>query len=146
MRMVFFAALLAVSTTGLASDLLKSPASAPEFLPVEQAFELQPVESKGGKLTVTWRVTPGHYLYKARLSFASATPGLKLGAINLPKGKPYKDELLGDTEIYDTDLRVSIPATGAGTLKVVYQGCAKKGLCYPPQTRELSVSVAAKKA
>lgn len=147
MRVTFLAALLALSGYTQAADLMKRTAPAPEFLPVEQAFELQPVESKDGKLAVSWRVTPEHYLFKVRLHFASQSPGLKLGAIKLPKGKAYKDELLGDTEIYDSDLRVSIPATGAGTLKVTYQGCAKKGLCYPPQTRELKVSIApAKKA
>ncbi len=145
MRMTFLAVLLAASTASLASDLMSSPAAAQEFLPVDQAFELQPVESNNGQLTVAWRVRPEHYLYKLRLAFSSQSPGLKLGAVKLPKGKPYKDELLGDTEIYDSDLQVSIPASGSGTLKVTYQGCAKKGLCYPPQTRELNVSVAAAK-
>lgn len=141
--MISLVLLLSLFSTGATADLLK--AEKPEFLPVDQAFELQPVETKDGKLTVAWRVTPEHYLFKVRLNFASQSPGLKLGAIKLPKGKPYKDELLGDTEIYDSDLRVSIPATGTGTLKVTYQGCAKKGLCYPPQTREFNVSVAPKK-
>ncbi len=145
MRMTFLGLLLAVTGSVAAGDMLKTQKQ--EFLAVDEAFILQPVEASNGKLTVAWRVTPEHYLYRARLSFASTSPGLKLGAVALPKGKAYKDELLGETEIYDSDLSVVIPARGSGTLRVVYQGCAKKGLCYPPQTRELKVSVApAKKA
>lgn len=139
MRIISAIFLLAVSA-GAAADFLND--AEPKFLPVDEAFVLQPVETQDGKLTVAWRVTPEHFLYRTRLSFVSASPGLKLGKPVLPKGKPYKDELLGDTEIYDADLSVSIPATGSGTLKITYQGCAKKGICYPPQTRELKVSVA----
>ena len=119
---------------------LNATAAVPQFLPVEQAFELQPAEWKNGQLIVSWRVTPGYYLYRERLTIESATPGLKLSAPAFPKAKTMEDEIFGTVEIYDHDLVLAMPASGAGTLKVRYQGCAKAGLCYPPQTQELSVS------
>lgn len=143
--MTFLAMLLALSGASLASDFMASPAATQEFLPVEQAFELQPVETRKDMVIVTWRIAPGYFLYRARLGFVSASPGLKLGKPKLPKGRPHHDELLGDTEIYGSDLRVKLPASGSGTLKLTYQGCAEKGLCYPPQTRELTVNLAAAK-
>lgn len=124
----------------LAALSLNAAAAVPEFLPVEQAFELQPTEWKNGQLAVSWRVTPGYYLYRDKLTLEASTPGLKLGTPVLPTSKTMEDELFGTVEIYDGDLIVALPATGSGTLKVRYQGCAKAGLCYPPQTRELSVT------
>ncbi|MGH8482374.1 MAG: protein-disulfide reductase DsbD domain-containing protein [Nevskiaceae bacterium] len=113
----------------------------PEFLPVDQAFELQPlVWKEDGTLEVSWRIAKEYYLYRDRLKFTAATPAsLKLGKPELPPSLPYEDEHFGTTQIYRDKLVVRLPFTkdakGGVSLKVVYQGCADAGLCYPPQTR-----------
>lgn len=115
----------------------------PEFLPVDEAFELQPLVRKDdGTLEVSWRITKDYYLYRDRLKFTAAAPAaLKLGKPALPASLPYEDEHFGTTQVYRDKLVVTLPATGAPTgpvsVKVVYQGCADAGLCYPPQTRTL---------
>jgi thioredoxin:protein disulfide reductase len=115
----------------------------PEFLPVDEAFELQPLVRKDdGTLEVSWRITKDYYLYRDRLKFTAAAPAsLKLGKPALPASLPYEDEHFGTTQVYRDKLVVTLPATGATTgpvsVKVVYQGCADAGLCYPPQTRTL---------
>jgi thioredoxin:protein disulfide reductase len=117
----------------------------PEFLPVDQAFELQPLVRKDdGTLEVSWRITKDYYLYRDRLKFTAAAPAaLALGKPALPPSLPYEDEHFGTTQVYRDKLVVTLPATGAATgavsLKVVYQGCADAGLCYPPQTRTLEI-------
>lgn len=115
-------------------------AAAPTFLPVEQAFELQPLEWKNGQALISWRVAPGYYLYRDRLTVQALSPGLTLGTPNFPKGKTMQDEIFGTVEVYDTDLRLPLSASGSGTVTVTYQGCAKAGLCYPPQTQQLVLS------
>ena len=62
----------------------------------------------------------------------------------LPKGKAYTDEFFGDVETYRGTLVGRFRRRGAAgadsvTLKVKYQGCADAGICYPPQTRTLTV-------
>ena len=115
----------------------------PEFLPVDEAFELQPLVRKDdGTLEVSWRITKDYYLYRDRLKFTAAAPAaLKLGKPALPASLPYEDEHFGTTQVYRDKLVVTLPAAGASagavSLKVVYQGCADAGLCYPPQTRTL---------
>ncbi|MGU3845161.1 protein-disulfide reductase DsbD domain-containing protein, partial [Vibrio diabolicus] len=56
---------------------------------------------------------------------------------------PHIDEFFGDVHIYTTPLFVNIPLSnwqeGARVL-VQYQGCAKAGFCYPPETREIPIS------
>jgi thiol:disulfide interchange protein DsbD len=115
----------------------------PEFLPVDQAFELQPLVWKDdGTLEVSWRITKNYYLYRDRLKFTVVAPAsLKLGKPVLPPSLPYEDEHFGTTQVYRDKLVVQLPFTkeakGGVSLKVVYQGCADAGLCYPPQTRTL---------
>lgn len=145
-------ALLALSATMLA---LAAPASdgllpdkdkgLPKFLPVDEAFEVQPLEAEKGHLSASWRIAKGYYLYRDRLKFALAEPAsAKLGAPALPAGEKHYDEHFGTTEIYRDTLRVELPVTGAAKgpykVTVVYQGCADAGLCYPPQTRTLELS------
>jgi thiol:disulfide interchange protein DsbD len=115
----------------------------PEFLPVDQAFELQPLVWKDdGTLEVSWRIARDYYLYRDQLKFSAAAPAsLKLGEPVLPPSLPYEDEHFGTTQIYRDRLAVQLPFTkqakGGVKLTVVYQGCADAGLCYPPQTRTL---------
>jgi len=133
---------LLCSGPAAADGLLKKPAS-PEFLPVDMAFELQPLFwREDGVVEVSWRIAKGYYLYRDKLKFAAAAPAsLKLGAPELPKSLPFEDEHFGKVEIYRGELFVRVPfdkqAKGNVSLKVTYQGCADAGLCYPPQTRTL---------
>lgn len=135
------ALLVPLAAAGGDGLLAKKPASQ-EFLPVDEAFELGPLEWKGDTLYVDWRIAPEYYLYRDRLKFTLAQPaGAKLGAPQLPAAQPYDDEIFGKTHVYRDSLRTALPVAGvaADTVKltVVYQGCADAGLCYPPQTRTL---------
>jgi len=118
----------------------------PDFLPVDQAFELQPLVWKAdGTLEVSWRITKDYYLYRDRLKFSAAAPhAAKLGKPVLPASLPYEDEHFGTTQVYRDKVVVQLPlaqdAGGAVKLTVVYQGCADAGLCYPPQTRTLEAT------
>lgn len=135
---------MTISFAALAADgLLPKKNAQQEFLPVDQAFQLQPLELRDGKLLVSWRIAKDYYLYRDRLKFTLSAPGgAKLGAPLLPASQPYHDEHFGTTEVFRGDLLAALPVSGAGpyTLTVVYQGCADAGLCYPPQTRTLETA------
>lgn len=115
-----------------------------EFLPVDQAFELQPLERRDGKLMVSWRIARQYYLYRERLKFTLLEPaGARLSKPALPTAAKYKDEYFGEVEIYRETLRAELPYSDKGPVKlsVAYQGCADKGLCYPIQTRTLELTL-----
>jgi thiol:disulfide interchange protein DsbD len=67
----------------------------------------------------------------------------------LPTGQTKTDEYFGTQEVYHEDLTATVPvARAAGgaidlPIDVTYQGCADAGLCYPPITRNLRVSLPA---
>ncbi|MBU2013584.1 MAG: protein-disulfide reductase DsbD, partial [Gammaproteobacteria bacterium] len=58
----------------------------------------------------------------------------------LPEGEPYSDEFFGDSQIYRDSLELLIPPGAENSVRLGWQGCADAGLCYPPQTREVSLT------
>lgn len=134
---------LALSGAAGADGLLPKKPAGTEFLPVDQAFEIQPLEwREDGMLEVSWRIAKDYYLYRDKLKVKAAEPAsLKLGAPVLPASLPYEDEHFGTVQVYRDKLVARVPfdkgAKGRIRLTVVYQGCADAGLCYPPQTRTL---------
>ena len=138
MRPALLLIALLFTTAAAAGDLLPKRGPAQDFLPVDRAFELQPLERKGDTVLVTFRIAKDYYLYRDRLKFV-ADPG-RTGTPALPPSLKHEDEHFGTTEIYRDMLVVAIPAPAAGgSLSVGYQGCADAGLCYPPQTRSLDL-------
>ena len=119
-----------------------------EFLPPQQAFEYA-VQADAHALLVSYNIRSGYYLYRQRMSFATTTPGVALAAPEFPKGLPHKDDYFGEQEIYRGGFAVRVPysATGAAPaaidLVLKLQGCADKGLCYPPQSWPVHVSLPA---
>ncbi|HSN71095.1 MAG TPA: protein-disulfide reductase DsbD domain-containing protein, partial [Steroidobacteraceae bacterium] len=119
-----------------------------EFLPPEQAFRYS-VEASPAELTVVWDVTPGYYLYRKRLGFASETDGITLGEPAWPTGEMHEDEFFGEQEIYRGRQRFTIPVQRAAEaprrveLALKFQGCADAGLCYPPTTWRTEVQLPA---
>ena len=69
----------------------------------------------------------------------------RAGTLQLPAGKSHVDEFFGEVETYRDAVRAVLPGQGQGTvtLRVKYQGCADLGICYPPQTREVTVALPA---
>jgi thiol:disulfide interchange protein len=122
--------------------------SQPEFLPVEEAYQLLPSVA-ADKLELEWLIAPGYYLYRERMAIAALADGVALPLdIDMSHGKPkYDDYFERETEVYyqqaKVTLRFTAPPTVPFTLKVESQGCADAGLCYPPQTQYFRVDLAA---
>ncbi|SDG84910.1 protein-disulfide reductase DsbD [Pseudomonas abietaniphila] len=118
-----------------------------DFLPVRQAFQLNLIDTTPESIKLQFVATEGYYLYRHRFQFRTEPADIGLGAAQLPDGEKKHDEYFGDVEVYHGILDVSLPRkagdTRPFTLVVTYQGCADKGLCYPPETERLSIGGAA---
>src|SRR5690242_1076631 len=119
------------------------------LLPVTEAYQLSADAGTPGVLKLHWKVAPDYYLYRGRMKF-KAGDGVTLGQAQLPEGRKYHDEYLGDVETYHHDIDASIPytvATGTTRLKlsVQYQGCHEVDpkICYPPHTEKLDLALPA---
>jgi thiol:disulfide interchange protein DsbD len=121
-----------------------------EVLSAEQAFPLEVLALDGNTLVARWNITPGHYLYKNKLSFSlEDDAGITLGQPQLPQGEEKEDEFFGRIEVYHHPIDVTLPLLRQNldstevTLKVGYQGCADIGICYPPQRQRITLALPA---
>jgi thiol:disulfide interchange protein DsbD len=107
---------------------------ADELLEPEKAFRFS-ARAVDGAVEVKFAIADGYYMYRDKFRFsAEGNPSVQLGAPQLPRGAPHKDEFFGQTETYRRQVAIVIPAQGEGRfeLKVVSQGCADIGVCYVP--------------
>ncbi|MGE8496490.1 MAG: protein-disulfide reductase DsbD [Pseudomonas sp.] len=140
---------LPVSAGLLDSRPAPGPLGAPlnnsaDFLPVREAFKLNLVDSSADSVKLSFVAAEGYYLYKHRFKFSVEPADLTPGEAVLPAGEPKTDEFFGDVEVYygvlDVEIPLSNPDNRPLTLSVTYQGCADKGLCYPPETEQLDIN------
>ncbi|MCG8293706.1 protein-disulfide reductase DsbD [Pseudomonas entomophila] len=149
MRRLFFLLLLLLASPAFATGLLDNRPSATlgaasnsaDFLPVHEAFKLSLVQADAHSIKLRFVATDGYYLYRHRFQFRTEPADIKLGTPDIPKGEAKHDEFFGDVEVYHGVLDIEVPRNDprAFTLLVGYQGCADKGLCYPPETERLSI-------
>ena len=123
-----------------------------EVLPVDEAFRPYVFVIDGNTLEVSWQITPGYYLYKAKLAVSTASDKIQLGKLALPAGVMKYDEFFGESEVYTENVFARLPFARATPeeisfkLQLDFQGCAEVGVCYPPTTRMLSVDLPAASA
>jgi thioredoxin:protein disulfide reductase len=112
-----------------------------EFLAPEAAFQFSARMLDAKTAEVTYKITDGYYMY--REPFAFKAEGATLGEPVIPKGKVKFDETFQkDVETYRKGITITIPveASGQFILKSTGQGCADKGLCYPPMESQARLS------
>ncbi|MEF1311373.1 protein-disulfide reductase DsbD [Vibrio mytili] len=110
------------------------------FVPVDEAFPLNSFQ-QGNRVLIDWQVKPDYYLYQERISITGEH--VTVDDITMRDGEPYTDEFFGEVNIYTDPLFVEVSLSNyqqGARLLVQYQGCAKAGFCYPPETREISIS------
>ena len=116
----------------------------PEFLHPDEAFALSVAAPAPGRLEARFEIAEGYYLYRGKTAFAVPAPAAL--EYVLPPGEPKDDPLFGAVEVYPAETTVALALTGAAAdavmLEARYQGCAEKGVCYPPQVRSLRVALA----
>lgn len=154
MRRLLCLLLLALAMPAMGAGLLDSRPSATlgappslnnsaDFLPVREAFKLNLIEGDGKTIKLRFVPAEGYYLYRHRFQFRTEPADIALGSPQLPAGEAKHDEFFGDVEVYHGILDIDLPRTDDSrpfTLVVTYQGCADKGLCYPPETERLSIA------
>ncbi len=142
--------LLALLFLPLAAEagLLDGRDRSPGFLPADEAFVLDALAVEAGLIEARWMIAPGYYLYRHRLAIAPVDPDAAQLDWEAPAGEPYEDEHFGQVDIFrqELSLPLRIEANAESVeLEFRYQGCADAGLCYPPQTRRLLITLPAAK-
>ena len=114
------------------------------FLSANEAFQVDALALDASTIQARWTIAPGYYLYRHRLGIDVIEPATTSVQWQAPPGQDYEDEHFGAVEIYHDTLDVPIEVNAnisAITLEFRYQGCAEAGLCYPPQTRTVTLDL-----
>ena len=151
MRLLLSLILLMLALPATANLLDSRPAplpgipsvESPDFLPVSEAFRVSLAGESPQALTLRFTAAPGYYLYRHAFRFSIEPSALAAGEARIPDGLAKQDEYFGAVEVYygitEVQLPVANPQGQPLTVEVRYQGCADKGLCYPPETLRLNL-------
>ncbi len=138
---------------GLGDLFGNKSATQPKFLPVDQAFQVDSISkatSNGTRLAINFDITPEHYVYKDQIKLT-----LPAGVTAAPftfSQKPVSidDPTFGQVLVFDQASMVASTVLSSSNGKAIdnaavtigWQGCAKAGLCYPPEKIKTTVNIA----
>ncbi len=135
------------SLSGLLDKITGQTGGQEEFLEPDKAYRLTVSVIDGRTLQAEFEIANGYYLYRDKTRFQLQSEGATLGAYTLPKGKIKVDEFFGKQEVYYKSLIVDLPLRRQtydslrANLLASYQGCAERGVCYPPINKTISLVV-----
>jgi thioredoxin:protein disulfide reductase len=116
--------------------------AAEDFLEPEIAFKFSARMIDEKTAEISYRIADGYYMYREAFKFKAE--GATLGEPLFPPGKVKFDETFQkDVESYRKTVAITIPVTAGSTftLRSTGQGCADKGLCYPPMESVVKLSI-----
>ncbi|WP_196759142.1 protein-disulfide reductase DsbD [Moraxella catarrhalis] len=125
-------------------------ASQPKFLPVHEAFQVS-ASQMDDELVVSFQVTPKHYIYQERLSLKLPN-GVSTGQWVFDKTPTIIDDpTFGVVPVFEENVTARVKLSTQSTIdkkpvEVRWQGCAKAGLCYPPEITTAQISLEADKS
>jgi len=137
-------------------DLFSSDKSAtqPKFLPVNEAFQVSSSSkptNNGTRLSINFDITPEHYVYKDQIKL-TLPAGVSAAPFSFSQ-KPVSidDPTFGQVLVFDQANMVATTILSSSNGKAInnaavtigWQGCAKAGLCYPPEKIKTTVNIAA---
>ncbi|MDD1625590.1 MAG: protein-disulfide reductase DsbD, partial [Methylococcaceae bacterium] len=129
---------------------LKFNSTEDTLLPAEQAFRFFATVKDASTLHVNWEIAKGYYLYREKIQLElTNSAGNQLGSYSIPRGTPAHDEAFGQVETFHDELGFDLPVIRTNrsaqpiTLLAKYQGCADRGVCYPPMTKEIALELPA---
>ncbi|MGH8550118.1 MAG: protein-disulfide reductase DsbD, partial [Methylococcales bacterium] len=121
-----------------------------ELLPADHAFRFFATVKDGNTLHVNWEIADGYYLYREKFRFELAnSKGVALDEIDIPRGTPKYDEAFGNVEIFHGQTGFNLPLTRSAAEPVAinliahFQGCAERGVCYPPMKESIFLELPA---
>lgn len=120
-----------------------------DLLEPDKAFRVSARLLDAGMLEVRYRIAPGYYMYRDKFRFAAEPAQVAVDASSLPAGAIRKDEFFGEMQTYRGELRMALRVNFGGepverfVLKIVSQGCADIGVCYPPHEQRVDLRLAA---
>ncbi|HCT74532.1 MULTISPECIES: cytochrome c biogenesis protein CcdA [Psychrobacter] len=137
-------------------DLFSSDKNAAQtkFLPVDKAFQVSDSSqsiNNGTRLAINFDITPEHYVYKDQIKLTLPSGVTAAPFTFSQKPVSIDDPTFGQVLVFDQANMVATTTLSSSSGKSVndaavvigWQGCAKAGLCYPPEKIKTTIDIAA---
>ena len=146
--------MMPAQAAGLGDLFGNNGAAQSKFLSVDQAFQVtssSKATSAGTQFSINFVITPGHYVYKDRITL-TFPKGVRATPFTFNQSPvSINDPTFGKVPVFTQKNMVATTTltstTGKpiknGAVVIGWQGCAKAGLCYPPEKIKTTVNVAA---
>ena len=130
------------SSIGALDSFLKSDNASGELLPADKAFAFSS-SVDGNAVVLNWQIAQGYHLYRDKIKLKTSD-GTTVADFNKAEAVQIDDPVFGKTFVYKNQATASASfssITQPAKLFVEYQGCsAVSGVCYPPETKEISLT------
>jgi thiol:disulfide interchange protein DsbD len=141
-------------TLGALEKAFRALSSSDDVLPVEEAFKFGATVVDGERLRLTWQIAPETYLYQDKVRVRIEGAAATLQPLALPPPKIKKDTIRPDGEVgdvavfadsFEVEARLERAVADATevTLVAEFQGCADRGICYPPVKQRVALKLPA---
>jgi thiol:disulfide interchange protein DsbD len=137
-----------LSQLATAFQSILGTAGSGDLLPADQAFRFFAEVQDPSTLRLHWQIADGYYLYREKFSIRLfETEGVRLGDYEIPHGEPKWDEEFGPVEVFHRELSFTVPLiraveeTRTIRFEVGFQGCAERGVCYPPMQKTVELTL-----
>ncbi|HIG66051.1 MAG TPA: protein-disulfide reductase DsbD [Methyloprofundus sp.] len=119
-----------------------------KLLPADEAFQFFATIKDAHTLNLQWRIADGYYLYREKFNLQLSSDSAidtQLLSYDIPHGKATHDEAFGDVELLYNNLSFNVPLARSNTaeheitLTAKFQGCAERGVCYPPMQKTVNL-------
>ena len=115
-------------------------------LPSAEVFQIDAKKLDPNTFVINWQIKPGYFLYRDRINISEQTESIShLGLIRFPASTTKTDKQGKVYNIYRDQLSLPVSILGEqpgeSLINVNFQGCADDGFCYPPETRQIKLTI-----
>lgn len=117
-----------------------------EPLPAAEVFQVHVKKIDPNTFSVNWDIKNNYFLYSDRIKIDCADDSnVHLGTIRFPEPLIKTDKQGHKYTVYRDQLSIPVgilgDKPGETLLTLHYQGCSDDGFCYPPETRDIKLSI-----
>ncbi|ARH00809.1 protein-disulfide reductase DsbD [Legionella micdadei] len=115
-------------------------------LPASEVFQVETKRVDPNTFVINWQVKPGYFLYSDRIKLTEqSNSNSHLGMIRFPPATQKTDQQGRVYTVYRNALSLPVAILGEqpgeSLINVQFQGCADDGFCYPPETRQIKLTI-----
>lgn len=115
-------------------------------LPAAEVFHVEVKKVDPNTFVINWQIKPNYFLYSDRIKLTSQPDSnIHLGTLRLPSTLTKTDKQGHSYAVYRNQLSIPVGILGnkpgEALFDLHYQGCADDGFCYPPEVKQIMLSI-----